>query len=121
MKTDSRSIMYTIAVFLLVSLCSYGQSNDFRIGTASRIINPEIGSWVQGAGVPKKAEKIRDNLEANGVYLSNGGVELLLVSCDLVGLEPEFNVRLREAMAVASGMPVRNILISSTHTHGGPS
>lgn len=121
MKSDAISKIYIGAFLFMISMCAYGQANVFQIGTASRIINPEIGSWVQGAGVPKKAEKIRDNLEANGVYLSNGDVQLLLISCDLVGLEPEYNVRLREVMAVASGIPVRNIMISSTHTHGGPS
>lgn len=46
---------------------------------------------------------------------------MLLVSCDLVGMEAGLNVRLREAMGVATGIMPRDILISSTHTHGGPS
>ena len=85
------------------------------------MITPELGSWVQGAGVPRKATEVRDDLEANGLYFSKGDFQLLLVSCDFAGIEPDLNVRLREAMGVATGILPRNILISSTHTHGGPS
>jgi neutral ceramidase len=92
-----------------------------QIGAASKIINNEVGNWVQGAGVPKRATKIRDDLEANALYLSNGDTEILLVSCDLAGLESFYAVRAREAMASASGIPARSILLSCTHTHGGPS
>ena len=43
-----------------------------RIGAASCVINPQIGDWVQAAGVANRATEIRDNLEANGLYLSDG-------------------------------------------------
>jgi len=92
-----------------------------QIGTTSKVITHEVGNWVQGAGMPLRAKKIRDNLEANGLYLSNGDTQLLLISCDLVGLEFPFAIRVREAMGKATGIPARNILISCTHTHGGPS
>ena len=92
-----------------------------QIGAGSKIINNEIGGWVQGAGVPKKASKIRDDLEANALYLSNGETQMMLVSCDLAGLESAFVIRAREAMGKVSGVAPRNILISCTHTHGGPS
>ena len=109
------------ALFLINPLTGLGQSEVLKIGAASIVISPELNSWVQGAGVPKKATKVRDDLEANGLYLSKGGFQVLLVSCDLVGMEPALNIRLREAMGVATGIMPRDILISSTHTHGGPS
>lgn len=114
---------YFFCLIILILFSPFGniKAGDFKIGTATKIINPEIGGWVQGAGVPRKATKIRDNLEANAIYLTNGKVQVLMVSCDLVGMEPDYSVRLREAMGVAAGIPPRNILISCTHTHGGPS
>jgi len=120
-------IKYMYRFILLIALIfstfsnTSAQSSGIHIGRASQVINPEIGGWVQGAGVPRQAERIRDDLEANAVYLKKGKEQLILVSCDLVGLEPWYNTRLRELMGVASGIPVRNIIISSTHTHGGPS
>lgn len=111
-----------IATWLLtVSLGFAAQPGLLKIGAGSKLINNDIGGWVQGAGVPKKATRIRDDLEANALYLSNGETQIMLVSCDLAGLESSFVIRAREAMAKVSGIPPRNILISCTHTHGGPS
>ena len=92
-----------------------------RIGAASCLINPRIGDWVQGAGQAKRATKIRDNLDANGLYLSDGKKQLLLVSCDVAALPSARVGAMREAMGQATGIPPRDILITCTHTHGGPS
>jgi len=85
------------------------------------VINNKVGGWVQGAGVPKRASKIRDNLEANALFLSNGETRLLIFSCDLVGLETPYVAELRETVGQASNIPARNVIITCTHTHGGPS
>ena len=92
-----------------------------RIGTASRVINPEVGDWVQGAGVPRRATEIRDNLEANGLYLSDGKTQILLISCDLAGLSSQRVAKMREAIKETTGIPSRDVIIACTHTHGGPS
>ena len=94
---------------------------QIRVGASSCVINPQIGDWVQGAGVAKRATEIRDNLEANGLYLSDGKTQLLLVSCDLAVLTSSRVSAMREAVGQATGIPPRDILITCTHTHGGPS
>ncbi|EPR65550.1 putative protein-signal peptide and transmembrane prediction [Cyclobacterium qasimii M12-11B] len=111
--------LWTIAFYN--PILTKAQSEGLKIGAATKIITPELDSWVQGAGVPKKASSVRDELEANGLYFSKGDFQLLMVSCDFAGIEPDLNVRLREAMGAATGILPRDILISSTHTHGGPS
>jgi neutral ceramidase len=93
----------------------------FRIGAASKVINPEVGDYVQGAGAVRRATEIRDDLEANGLFLSNGENRILLVSCDLVGLTLSQATQIREATAQATGISPRDVLITCTHTHGGPS
>jgi len=93
----------------------------FRVGAATRVINPQVGAWVQGAGVVRCATKIRDNLEANGLFLCNGKTQILLISCDLVALDSLSVVKMRDAIGRAIGIPPRNVLITCTHTHGGPS
>jgi hypothetical protein len=97
------------------------ESPAIKIGAASKVINNRIGGWVQGAGVPRKATIQRDDLEANGLYLSDGKTQILIISCDLVGLNSEHAKIIRESMGEATGIPPRNILITCTHTHGGPS
>ena len=75
-----------------------------KIGAATRIITNELGRYVQGACDAKRATEVLDNLEANGLYLSNGNAAVLFVSCDLAGLETPFVVRAREAMALLAGV-----------------
>jgi len=92
-----------------------------QIGSASKVITPPVGSWVQGATVTRRATAVRDELEANALYLADEAAALLLVSCDVAALESPVIARAREAMAAAAGLPPRDIIIACTHTHGGPS
>ncbi len=111
-----------VMIWVLVIRPAFAANPDsLRVGAAARVINPRVGGWVQGAGVPRRATEIRDDLEANGLYLSDGKTQILIVGCDLVGLDSVYTARVRKAMEKAVGIPARNILISCTHTHGGPS
>jgi len=91
-----------------------------QCGAATCNITNELGTIIQGATVGGVAKSVRDPLEANALYLSQDDTSMLLVSCDLGGLEPRWTIAAREAMAAACGVPARNILIGCTHT-GGPS
>lgn len=92
-----------------------------QAGTAWKVINNSIGRSIQGATVNQVAETIRDDCEANALLLKTGDEAVLLVSCDLVGLEADVVTSAREAMGKATGIPERNIIIAGTHTHSGPS
>lgn len=92
-----------------------------QIGAATQVISPPVGAWVQGAGAARRATAVRDDLEANGLYLSDGKTQILLVSCDLVGLNSADVAAMRESMGEATEIPPRSVLIACTHTHGGPS
>src|SRR5690606_705661 len=110
---------YLLAIiFILLQNITYCQAPELRIGSATKIINHELGSLVQAATTVTRATEIKGDLEANAIYLSKGEFQLLMVSCDLGGLESPFVVKLREAMGVASGIPPRNIIISCTHARG---
>lgn len=91
-----------------------------QAGAATCDITNELGSDIQGATVGGVAQSIRDPLEANALYLSQGATSVLLVSCDFGGLEPRWTMAARNAMAETIDLPARNILIGATHT-GGPS
>lgn len=96
------------------------ESSPLQAGAASTIITPPVGSWQQGAGPVKKAERVRDELEANALYLTDGKTPLLLLSCDLVGLAPADVARMRAAIGAETEVPARQVLITCTHTHSGP-
>jgi len=119
--TVKQIYLLSLAFFTLIAPTFAENPPSLQVGTASKVINNRVGGWVQGAGSARPATKQRDNLEANGLYLSNGKTQLLLVSCDLVGLNSAHVAAMREAMGEAAGIPPHNILIACTHTHGGPS
>lgn len=91
-----------------------------KVGSGSAIITNELGTDIQGATVGGKARYIRDELEANAICLMQGDAEVMWVSCDLGGLEPDFTAETREAMAASCGLNPRSIILGGTHT-GGPS
>jgi len=90
------------------------------IGAASTVITNELGTFIQGATCEDRAEFVRDELEANALYLQGATAAVLLISCDLGGLLPDYVGRLREAIAAATGIDSRAALVSATHS-GGPS
>jgi neutral ceramidase len=98
-----------------------GPAAPLRAGAATSVITPPLGSWQQGAGPVRKGERIRDELEANALYITDGKTPLLLVSCDLVGLDQATVAPIRDAIADATDVPARQVIITCTHTHSGPS
>ena len=96
------------------------QPQPLKVGAATCIITPAVGSWQQGAGVTRKGERIRDELEANALFLTDGQTPLLLISCDLVGLDLATVSPIRDAISTAAGIPPRQVIITCTHTHSGP-
>ena len=92
-----------------------------QAGAATRTINGELGRPIQGATVNQLAQRVRDDLEANALYLVDGENRALLVSCDVVAVPHATANRARASMAAAAGIPVSAIIITATHTHAGPS
>ena len=92
-----------------------------KAGAASIVINNDLGTVIQGAGVPdQRVEAIHDDLEANALYLVDGETAVLFVSCDLAGLETARVQSYTRAMAAAANIDADAIIIGCTHTHGGP-
>lgn len=90
-------------------------------GSASKIINCEIGDDLSGQYHRRFVEYIRDNLEANALYLSDGNDQVLMINLDLAGLlEYPYVKSVCDDIQAAVGIPARNIIINSTHTHAGP-
>ena len=93
-----------------------------RVGAASTVITPDLGTQIQGAGMPDQpARSVRDELEANALFLSDGAESVLLVGCDLAALPSDCVVAARTQMAEEIGLPERSVIIACSHTHSGPS
>jgi len=92
-----------------------------KAGTATQIINNDLGTDIQAAGHMQKVQRIRDDLEANALWIESDGAGLLFITCDLAGLEMDYSRGLLPDVAEAAGVPRDNILIGCSHTHSGPS
>ena len=92
-----------------------------KAGTATRIINNDLGTVIQGATHRATVRHIRDDLEANALWIESDGNGLLLITCDLGGTDIEYVQGLLPAVAEASGVPKGSILIGCSHTHSAPS
>lgn len=92
-----------------------------KVGGATCTINCELGDDLAGQFHRRFCEAIRDDLEANVLYLEGDDLAVLLVSLDLAGLfDAAYRQQLLTALAAATGVPASRIIITSTHTHEGP-
>ena len=91
-----------------------------RAGSARQVINNEPGTYVQGAGYFNKVQYIRDDLEANALYLESGDCGVLFITCDVGALGLDYVQRILPDIAAAAGVPAERILIGCSHTHSAP-
>lgn len=90
------------------------------VGGAVRTINCEIGDGISGQLYRRNCDRIRDDLEANAFYLSDGPESVLLIGCDLLALEPAFVRDVSAAIEASAGVVAGHVIVCCTHTHAGP-
>ncbi|MCM8788218.1 MAG: hypothetical protein NC907_00325 [Candidatus Omnitrophica bacterium] len=83
-------------------------------------INCKIGDSLMGQLHIRKCDYIRDDLEANCVFLSDSKEKILLIGCDLALLLPDFVKKVKESICSKTSLLYENIHIFCTHTHTGP-
>ena len=85
-----------------------------------RDISCKVGALIAGYGPNDVSEGKIDDLQLHGLALDDGSTKTLMMSFDLVGMDADIIRRMRHACAEALGVEDRNVLLSCTHTHGGP-
>lgn len=94
--------------------------NNLKAGFARVNINPPMGIFVSGYFIPRYADGILDDLEANALAISLGDTTQLLINVDNAGIVQEISTAYRKLVSEATSVPMDNIIISCTHTHTGP-
>lgn len=90
-------------------------------GTASAIITPPVGTWLEGyGGKDHGSVGVHDDLHARALVIDDGGTTVALVSCDLLGVDRRLVEEARRIAADAAGLRPEHIMIAATHTHQGP-
>jgi len=115
MKIAALSLAFT-------SLAFAADHPVFRAGAAAVDITPtQFPMNMPGGFSANMAEKAHDPFHSRALVFDNGETALAMVVVDNLGAGPDV---LNEAKALAAsktGMSVDKMLISSTHTHSGPS
>lgn len=92
-----------------------------KAGAAVVDISPGNGVALYGyPHVERLSTGVHDPLLASALCLDNGRQKVLLVALDLLMIDPPVARAMRRAVALATGIPGPQVLISCTHTHSGP-
>jgi len=94
--------------------------NQFMAGAAKAIITPPLGTKLYGYAFRREAQKVNDDLRVNALAAVQGDLKAILISADVVSIGEELGDRVRELVSTETGVPSKNISISTIHTHSGP-
>ena len=94
--------------------------NKLKAGFARICVNPKLGTPISGYFHERLTEGYLDDLEANALCLSDGKETVLFISVDICGFAYPVQTPYREALSKELGIPMKNIILSATHTHTGP-
>ena len=94
-----------------------------KAGLARQAITPPVGTRMLGflrRDREGPSAAVHDELYVRALYVSHGNERALVASLDLVFLGREDADRMKTALGAALGLEPRQILLATTHTHGGP-
>jgi neutral ceramidase len=123
-------IRNSVLLCLLISLATVGcatkhddpivVNKELRAGVAEIDITPPVGHRMAGYFDERLATGTHDPLHAKAIVMQQGGEQIAMVFCDLVGISLNVSKNARAQASQKTGIPVSHILISATHSHTGP-
>lgn len=93
-----------------------------KAGLAKINITPRTGVELTGFGpyLHRYSTAIRDNLWAKAIAIEQAGKRMVIVSCDLLGLQTPVIDKIKTAVKSATGLAEEDVMVHCTHTHSGP-
>ncbi len=89
-------------------------------GAATTVITPPVGVDLCGFGNrPGPSDGVHDDLQAAALYVE-AGQRAILMTADLIGIDPESMRWVRDRIAEATDVPGANVMLTCSHTHAGP-
>ena len=110
----------TALLLLLSAIAVRPLGAEFRVGTAKADITPPIGSRMYGYGAraTNVSTGVHDPLFAKALVVSDGTVEVALVTLDLGSFGADNTRRVREL--VRRELDLDGVLLIASHTHSAP-
>jgi hypothetical protein len=93
-----------------------------KIGFAKVDITPRVGVELAGFGafINRYATLIRDRIWARAMAVEHAGKTLVVVSCDLLGVQKTITQKARKIIHAETGISPQAIMVHCTHTHSAP-
>jgi hypothetical protein len=94
---------------------------ELRFGTAMREITPAYPVWMYGyADRERKSDSVTEPICLGCLAVSDGERRILIVTCDLIGIQAHVCERLYALLLRETGIGYPNVLLSCSHTHFAP-
>ncbi|NND07132.1 MAG: hypothetical protein HKN87_12200 [Saprospiraceae bacterium] len=94
------------------------EADILKAGAAQTEITPPLGTRIGVDLFPHYARFIHDKLYAKTLLLSKGDVMIAFVVVDICIMPSDLMLEIKQSITGASGIPLRRIMLSCTHTHG---
>jgi len=95
--------------------------NPLLLGVAREDITPKVGGRLFGYNPNIYSTAIHDNLQLTAFAFSYEETKVLMINATICVICNPISDELRRELSAQTGIPFENILLSSTHTHSGPS
>ncbi len=117
--------MKSNAITAICCLLAVGGSGNalaapLRVGFAVADISPPAVYRMAGNYNEVMSDGVRDPLFAKAMSIEDGDVKACIIICDVCGHERGLTDEARATITAKTGIPIANIAITATHTHGGP-
>ena len=106
--------------FLILFLSAVASAAEFRVGFAAADITPPVGWRRAGNYTELISTGVNDPLTTKAMVVQDGDVTFAFVGNDLCSVPRDLTDLARLRASRLTGMPAANIVITATHTHGGP-
>ncbi len=115
------SIGITLLLFLPVqkTKAQQNQNKIFKAGAATSVITPKTGTSINGNFQDVIIRNVHDDTHARGIVLDDGSTKLAFVVSDLCMVSREILDKAKAIASEATQIPVKNMMMSATHTHSG--
>jgi len=111
-----------VALLCIAPLLSAAEKPGLRAGAAAVDITPRAFPLnMPGGHSANLARGAHDPLHSRALVLDDGSTQVALVVVDNLGVSPEVIAEAKTIASAKTGIATSTMLISSTHTHSGPS
>ena len=94
---------------------------SIKAGVAIRDITPQGSVKLFGyPGIERKSSGVNDPLLVSALHFRSGSKGVIIVSVDLLFLDPATSASVRRRVSDAVSMPEERLFIACTHNHSGP-